>query len=176
MNANGKQIKQKLARELWRFLIYFSFLAVFFCSLTTYKRLILGEYSIDYLHYGYGLIYALILSKVIMLGESLGLGKTFENKPLIITVLYKTVVFSLFVFIFSVIEHFLTGFFRGRGFAEVYQEFMDKSLDEILAKILVVFCVFVLFFAFLEIAYLIGEDKLLKLFFSKTARKDSELH
>jgi hypothetical protein len=172
MNTKKQKIKQKITDEFYRFLIYFSFLAIFFCSLTTYRRLILGEYSINYLHYGYGLLHALIISKIILIGESLKLGGKFENKPLIIPTLYKTIIFSVLVLIFTVLEHFVTGFFEGIRFEKVYEDFLNKGFDEIFAKILVVFSVFILFFAFLETAYVLGEHRLIKLFFG--TKKDSD--
>jgi hypothetical protein len=129
-----------------------------------YRRLILGEYSISYFHYGYGIFQALILAKLILIGESLRLGEKYENHPLIIPTLYKTVVFSFFVLLFSMFEHFVEGFIHGTGFSEIYHEFMSKSKDEVLARVLVVFFVFILFFAFLETARVLGEGKLIDLF------------
>ena len=51
MTAKNVNTKQKIAQEIRLFAIYATFLTLFLCSLTTYKRLILGEYSIAYLHY-----------------------------------------------------------------------------------------------------------------------------
>src|SRR5690242_11434243 len=112
MIENSK-LKEKMLHELQKFALYFIFLAFFFSALTAYQRLILGEYSISYLHYGYGLIEALILSKIILIGEGLGLGEKYGSKPLIIPTLYKTIIFSFLVMIFSIAEHFITGFMRG---------------------------------------------------------------
>jgi hypothetical protein len=169
---NKEMIKQKMKHEMYRMLIYFAFLSLFFCSLTAYERIILGEYSISYLHYGYGLLQALILSKIILIGESLRLGERFEDRPLMIPTLYKTIIFSIFTFLFLIIEHFVTGFFHGIGFAEISEEIANKSLNVILAKTLVIFWVFILFFAFLEIGNFLGENKLIKLFFQKHPKTD----
>lgn len=162
-------IKQKIKNELFLMMIYFLFLSFFFCSLTAYERLILGEYSISYLHYGYGLLQALILSKIILIGESLGLGEKFKDRPLIIPTLYKAIIFSLFTLFFMVLEHFITGFLRDISFAELYQKLVNKSLDVLLAKALVMFIVFIPFFAFLQIGNFMGENKLIKLFFFRKA-------
>lgn len=175
MDMKKESIKQKIENEMYLLLIYFSFLSLFFCSLTTYHRLILGQYSISYLHYGYGILQALILSKIILIGQSLRLGERFMDKPLIIPTLFKAVIYSIFTFFFIICEHFVTGFLRGIGFAELYQEFVNITFDVVLAKTLVVFLVFILFFAFLEIGSLMGENKLFKLFFSGKARRDFDL-
>lgn len=158
-------VKQKIIGELIKFSMYASFLAVFFCSLITYRRLILEEYSISYFHYGYGIVEALLLSKIILLGEDLRLGEKLENRPLIILTLYRTIIYSFFVLIFSVVEHFVLGFLHGKNFMNIYYEFMDKGIDEVLAKGLVVFFVFILFFAFVNTSIALGENKLFNLFF-----------
>lgn len=165
MNANEMNLKQKIVHEIQRFLTYALFLTLFFCSLTTYQRLILGEYSISYFHYGYGVLEALILSKIILLGEALGLGRKLEAKPLSIVTLYKTTLFSFLVLIFTVIEHFIFGFLHGKDFAHIYEEFMSKGIDLVLAKVLVVFFVFILFFGFVETGRALGGNTLMNLFF-----------
>lgn len=175
MKAKESKLKQKILFEMHLFMIYSLFLALFFTSLTMYKRLILGEYSISYFHYGSGLIQALILSKIILIGESLQLGEKLSDKPLIIPTLYKTVLFSILVLIFTIIEHFVIGYFHGIGFTSLYQELLTKGLDEILAKVLVVFFVFILFFAFLETSWALGDGKLINLFFTRKTKDDSEL-
>jgi hypothetical protein len=167
MNTIPPKTASKIKVELYRFLIYASFLSLIFCALSTYKRLILGEYSISYLHYGYGLIQGLILAKIIVIGEMFRLGERFATKPLIIPTLYKTLIFTIFVFFFALFEHFFTGYLKGKSSLQIYEEFLNHGLDEILAKALLLFFVFILFFAFLEISNWLGGNKLIKLFFSK---------
>lgn len=166
---NKEVMKQKVKNEMFKLFVYFSFLSMFFCSLIAYERLLLGEKTFSNLHYGYGLLQALILSKIILIGESFGLGERFRHKPLIIPTSYKTIIFSIFTFIFIVLEHFITGFFRDKRFEEIYHELLNKSLDVIFAKVIVIFLVFMLFFAFLQIGNFLGENKLLKLFFTRNA-------
>ncbi len=174
MNAAGKNFKQKIVHELYLFFIYAAFLTLFFCSLSTYRRLILGEYSISYLHYGYGLVQGLVLSKIILIGEVLKLGEKYAHKSLIIPTLYKTVIFTFFALAFIVLEHFVTGYIHGLNSAKIYQEFIDKGLDEALARILVIFIVFILFFAFIETARVMGEGKFINLFFKRKTKDDSD--
>jgi hypothetical protein len=162
-----KNTKQNILEEIQLFFLYASFLALFFCSLTTYKRLILGEYSISYFHYGSGVVQALILSKVIILGEHFHFGEKFENKPLIIPTLYKTIIFCVLFFILAIIEHFILGYFKDLTIAKIYHEFFKNGIDEILAKILLVFFVFILFFAFIEISRVLGKGKLLQWFLKR---------
>lgn len=99
-------------------------------------------------------------------------GETFKNRSLIIPVVYKTVLFSFLVAIFSTLEHLIETRIHGKTLLEFYDSFMAHGKDALLAKILVVFWFFILFFSFLEISSALGEGKLFHLFFK---RKSTEL-
>lgn len=158
-------LKEKIVDDLYRYVAYSLFFALFFSAFTLYRMLVLEPYQIGALHYGYNIVEALILAKILMLGQMLGLGEHYKNRPLIIPTLYKTVVFTLFVFLFSILEHFVVGFLRGRNSAEIYQELTDHGIYEILARTLIMVFVFFLFFAFQETGRVMGENKLFNLFF-----------
>jgi len=74
--------------------------------------LVLAEYQITYVRYGLSVLEALVLAKVILIGDVLRLGRRFEDKPLIVPTLYKTVVFTLWVAAFSFLEHTIEGLLR----------------------------------------------------------------
>ena len=150
--------------EYW---VNFVYLACFFCAFAWYRRFILAQYHISYLHYGIGLIEALILAKVILIGDFLHLGRGLEEKPLMIPTLYKTVMFTLFVGLFAVLESFVGALLRGKGLAGGWQELGDVSKYELFARCLVTFFSFIPFFAFKELGRVIGEGKILELFFHR---------
>ena len=118
-DANAKRAgwKSTAIREMTEFYIYAMYLAFFFTSFTWYRRLILAEYQVSYLHYGVGIIEALVLAKIIMVGRALHLGERFKDYPMILPILYKAVVFSVFVGIFSVVESTIDGLLHGKGIA-----------------------------------------------------------
>ena len=76
-DANTKRAgwKSKAIHEMVEYYIIFMYLAVFFGLFTWYRRLVLAEYKIIYLHYGISVIKALVLAKVIMIGRALRLGR-----------------------------------------------------------------------------------------------------
>ena len=172
MQKNERSFKKRFYDEMKRFFTYAAFLALFFCSLTLYQRLIMEEYSLPYFHYGYVLIQALILAKVILIGEYFQLGETCKNRAIVIPVIYKTVLFSLLVALFTILEHLIDTWRHGKSFLEFYDSFMAHGKDALFAKVLVVFWFFILFFSFLEISTVLGEGKLFNLFFR---RKRSDL-
>lgn len=157
--------KQKAVREIVRYWINVLYLAIFFGVFGWYRRLILAHYEIEYLKYGAAIVEAMVLAKVIMVGDVLGLGRgLFKDKPLIYPTLYQSIVFSFFVGIFAVIEGTLRGLWKGQGWGGWLVEIRDGGKYEFLARCLMVFIVFIPYFAFKELASTLGEGKLGKLF------------
>jgi hypothetical protein len=87
--------KQKIIHEMNEYWLNFVFLAVVFSVMTLYRRLLMAEYHIAYLHYGFAVIQAAVLAKVILLAEVARVGRKYEEKPLILPTLYKTITFAL---------------------------------------------------------------------------------
>lgn len=166
--AKQKNWKERLFREFVKYWINFVYLAVVFGLFAWYRRLILAEYDIKYLKYGVAIIEALVLAKVILIGDMIGLGREFRNKPLIYPTLYNAIVFSLFVGLFALIEHTVGGLLRGKGPIAGVAELRAEGWYELLARCLITFVMFVPFFAFKELAKILHEEgRLAKLFFRK---------
>ena len=166
-------LRRRLLRELIRYWINFAYLAVFLGVFAWYRRFILAEYRISYFNYGTAVIEALILAKVILLGDALGLSKGFDKQPLIYPTLYKAIVFSCFVGGFAIVEHIIGGMVHGKGVAGGLARLWSEGKYELLARCLVTFFTFIPFFAFRELETLLGEGKIRGLFFRKRAATDS---
>jgi hypothetical protein len=160
--------KERIIGEFIRYWINFVYLAVVFGLFAWYRRLILAEYDIKYLKYGVAIIEALVLAKVILFGDMLGLGREFKNKPLIYPTLYNSIVFSLFVGLFAIVEHTIGGLIHGKGPFAGVAELRAQGWYELLARSLITFVMFIPFFAFRQLAKAFNEEgKLGKLFFRK---------
>jgi hypothetical protein len=164
---NRTALKQKVMRELADYWTNFLYLALFFSAFTYYRKLILAEYHIGYFHFGFALIEALVLAKVILLGDAMHLGRRMEEKPLILPTLYKAIIFTVWVGVFKLIEFTITGLLHRKGIAGGIDEFMRRGWDAFLAECLVVFFAFIPFFAFKELGRVLGERKVGELFFRK---------
>jgi hypothetical protein len=167
--------RQKAARELIEYWINFVYLACFFGAFTWCRRFILAEYQISYSHYGIALIEALVLAKVILIGDFLHLGRGLENKPLILPTLYKTLVFTLLVGLFGLLEHTVSGLVHGRGLAGGLEELRSGGKYELPAKCLVIFFSFIPFFSFKELGRVLGEGRIRALFFRRKSSAGSDL-
>ena len=161
--------KQKILHELKEYWLIVLYLAIFFGVFTNYRRLILAHYHISYVAYGFSVIKALVLAKVILVAESLRLGRGLEDKPLIVPTLYKAFLFTVCVALFNVVESMIRGFIHGSGLMGAISEFTSRFDYELVAGTLVVFFSFIPFFGIRELGQVLGEGKILALFFGSRA-------
>ena len=166
-NAGGWQAK--ISHELIEYGINAIYMALVFASFTEYRRLLLAAHDIVYTNYWVAVIEGLVLGKVIMIGSILRFGRWVEDKPLIVPTLYKTVIFTVLVAAFKVIEHGLRGLWHGVGFMGGLAEVAEQGVEIALANALVIFVGFIPFFAVKEMGRVWGAERIWALFFRKRA-------
>jgi hypothetical protein len=155
-------LKRKAIHEAVEFAWVFAFLAFFFCALVTYSTLLLREFHIKYLSYAFALLNALIIAKVILIGELAHVGKKYEARPMLLSAIYKAFLFGLLVLGFHFLEEVIKGFLHGLSIAGMFHEI---RIDDLVGRSIVVFCVFIPLFAFREFRRVLGEDKFYNLLF-----------
>ena len=155
----------KIRHELLEYWLNVIYLALVFASFTVHQRLVLAAHDIIYTNYGFALIEALILGKVIMVGGMLHLGRGFEDKPLIYPTLYKTFIFTIFVAVFKIIEYAISGLLAGEGIVGGLAELSEKGIYIFLANSLLVLVALIPFFAVKELGRVFGREKIGALFF-----------
>src|SRR5215470_6470855 len=156
MNSTHVGRKQKIKHELREMLELFVYLAFFFCSIALYDMLLLRQYTVEYLTITFALINALVITKVIMIGEYAKLGRRHEDKALLISAVWKAFVFGLLVFAFHLIEEMIKRLIHGEDMARASREL---RLEQFAGRAIVVFCVFVPLFAFREFRRAMGADE-----------------
>src|SRR5258708_6474878 len=142
MNAENPQkatLKQKATHEFKEMAIVSSYLAFFFCAVATYGMLLLGKFQISYFTYGAALVNALVVAKVILIGEAAHFGRELEAKPLIYSVFYKAFLFGWLVFAFHILEEMIKRVVHGKDIAEAFHEIRPYDL---LARSVGSFCTF----------------------------------
>ncbi len=164
--SKAENVKQKAVHELQEFAAIFLYLAFFFCAVATYSMLLLNEFHVSYFVFGMALINALVIAKVILIGEYAHLGKKHENEPLFLSAAHKAILFSLLVFAFHIVEEVIKRLWHGENFATAYHRI---RINELLARSLVIFCTFLPLFAFRELRRVLGEDNFRSLFFRTEA-------
>jgi hypothetical protein len=172
MSSSDKKkgnLKNKIFHEMAEYWIIVAYLTLVFAAFTQYRRFILAAHDITYTNYWVAVIEAFILGKVVMIGDALRLARRLDHKPLIYPTLLRTVVFTLFVGAFTLIEHAIKGLWKGKGLTGGLADLLGKGHHELLANSLIVFVAFIPFFAFRELGRALGEGKIRALFFQRRA-------
>ena len=167
MEGNSKTgLSQRLREELRAFWLITFYLWIFLGSFTIYRRIVIEDSGASYLHYGVALIEALVIPKVILIGNFFGFTRRFDGRPLIVPVIYKSIVFALLVLLFAVVEHIVEGWFHKQSIQVSVAKIVDLGARELAARVLLLVVAFLPIFACGEIGRALGGDKLLHLFFS----------
>lgn len=160
-------LKEKLISELKRFWLYTIVLTILFSSFNFYQRLLLNDFTNNTIPYGFSIIEALILAKIIIIGDAIHIGKRFSRFPLIVSVIHKSILFCLFVLLFTLFEHLFTGVVEGKKISTVYDNYINKKMNIAMARSLIMFYVFLLFFSVLDTSRALGQHELFDLFFKR---------
>ncbi|MGB5135541.1 MAG: hypothetical protein WBN89_10245 [Prochlorococcaceae cyanobacterium] len=166
-SARASGLRQRALEELRVFSLTALYLWFFLGSFTTYRRLVLAETGVTYLHYGIALIEALVVAKVILVGRMFGFTRRFDQQPLIVPVIYKSILFGVLVMLFGILEHLIEGLLRSHSGISGLRDLASLGVDELAARVLMIVIAFLPFFAFYEIGRVIGMKKLAAMFFQR---------
>jgi hypothetical protein len=164
--SQNTSVKQKVVNEFEEVAIITLYLAFFFCALAIYSMLLLDKFHISYFTYGTALLNALVIAKVILIGEAVHAGKKFEGKALFYSAIWKAFVFGLLVFAFHILEEMIKNLVDGKGVAGAFH---NMRIDDLLARTVIIFCTFIPLFAFRELRRVMGQENFRALFFHSTA-------
>jgi hypothetical protein len=156
--------KQKLLHEFTEYLINVVYLTLFFSVVVLYRRLVLAEHGIIVEDYFAGLIKALVIGKVIMIGAFIRISRSYENRPLIIPTIYKAILFTLWVMVFDIGEVYIGALIKTTNLAEAFAFLKDRVNLTWLGAALVIWVSFLPFFAMKELSRVMGSGKFRSLF------------
>lgn len=159
--------RERAIEELKLYWLIVLYLWIFFGSFTIYRRLVMAESGSAYLNYGIALIEALVIGKVILIGKMLSVSRRFEDRPLIVPVVYKSLLFGVLVLLFGLVEHMVKGWLHAEGLLGGLRAISALGAYELGARVLMLIVAFVPFFAFWELSRILGKQRLYAMFFSK---------
>lgn len=165
--AKSATLKARAVEELKDFWAIALYLWVFLGSFTIYRRLVVAESGGVYLHYGIALIEALVVAKVILIGKMTPFSRRFEDRALIVSVLYKSCLFGVFMLLFGFAERLVDGWIHDEGPLGGLRNVRELGARELAARALVLLIAFVPLFSFWEIGRLLGKERLTAMFFSR---------
>jgi len=172
MNSENPGWKEKLKHELKEMLVLSGYLFFFFCALMIYKQLLFSRYQVpEYWDFGFAIINALVITKVIMIGQYAKLGKKHEGKAIVVSAVWKAFVFCLLVFAFHIIEDVIKRLIHGTDLEKASR---GIRFEEFGGRAVIIFCTFIPLFIFLEMRRVMGEESFLSLIFKRhSATSDS---
>jgi len=166
----GQQVIKFLLREfreIWPPTLFFF---IGFNLILFTKRLILEQYVIQYYGFFLATTSALIVGKAVLVTNALPFLRRFDSRPLIYPILFKTVVYTAFVFVVRLIEALVdylihSGVLGGGAFVE--HLLGTFSWARFTATQLWIFVLFLLYVAANELNELMGDGELYKIFFNR---------
>jgi hypothetical protein len=169
------RLKRRAVMELKLYLVVAAYLFTTFSGFTIHTALVAADHRVDYEELVFNIIEAFILGKVIVVGNLLNLRRRFSHGPLILSALYNALVFSLFLFAFAVVERLVKGLIHGETVSAMVQAFVQNGTKFALAKAVIMFLNLVPFFAIWEAARIMGEERMIDMFFSRRVAGDERV-
>lgn len=160
-----KTWKQKLFHEFAEYLVKFIYMALLFSAIILYRRLVLAQHGIYLDDYFIGVVKAFIIAKVVMIGAFLGISHKFEHFPLVIPIVYKAFLFTLMVMLFDIVEEFIRGLIHYREFLKAINELQSYINVVWLGASLLIFFIFIPFFAVKDLIRVLGVENVKALLF-----------
>ena len=154
--SEKKSLRAKAVEELIKFLILFAYLWIIFLVFFVHEWIVLAHNHIGFKFYGLAAINSLVLAKIMLIAEDMRFTKAFERGSLISPIAYKSALFSVLLISAYLLEEVTVGAFRGKGLAESFPRVGDGTVWGILAMAFVLCLALVPFFAFREMARVMG--------------------
>ena len=97
------------------------------------------------------------------------MGKRLDRGPLIVSIVFTSIVFAVLVIAFGLLEHVVEGLLHDKSWLEIRHSLLESGVNELLSRVLMLVVAFVPFFSIVEIAEEIGWERLAAIFFSRRA-------
>jgi fumarate reductase subunit C len=167
LQATGaSRLKQRVLDEVIKFLAIAFYLWVMFGVFALHESVVSAKNHIDYHFYGFAVINALILGKVMLVAEDLHFADWFKGRPLIYPIWCKAVAFSILFIVFDVVEEVLVGVFKGKSIGESIPSIGGGTPSGVFFVGVILAVALIPFFAFREVGRAIGERELHSLMFT----------
>src|SRR5262245_8959684 len=170
-----RSLKLQLLDELRKFLVIVAYLWLVFFVLFVHEWLVLAGHNISFRFYGLATLNALVLGKIMLIAENMRFTKRFDNRPLIVPIAYKSIVFAVLLLAAYIAEEIGVGLFHGKTAAESFPVIGGGGPAALLCVTAIMAAALAPFFAFREIARVVGaaEFRVLMLGAAKEPREDA---
>jgi hypothetical protein len=172
IQVNDDSMPSNLAHRVYdqviQFLPIVIYLFVVFGVLNVHEEIVAAKNHISYHFYGFALVNALILGKVMLVAEDLNFANCFRNSPLVYPIVFKSVAFTILFSVFDIVEEVVVGVgvFKGKSIVDSFPDIGGGSPRKIFFMVVIIAILLIPFFAFREIGQVIGGRELHSLIFT----------
>ncbi len=159
-------LKNRALDELRRYAIITLYLWLLFAVFSLYRRMILQEEGISAWGQSFAIVNALVFAKVILIAQALNLEAGLRKYPRMFIVLGKSVLFTIVLMAFHILEDGIKAWIEGRPLATSVAVFGGGTLSGFLTLGAIFFVALIPFFGIQEVARAVGGRALWDLFFT----------
>ena len=154
-------------REARRFAQMFAYLFAMFVLFRLHEYVVLAKHQISFTGWGFALVNALVLAKVMLVADDLRLGAWRGRGAPIYWMLLRSILFAIVFFVFDIAEKVLVGAFHGSSIAESLPTYGGGGLMGTVLVGIIVSVALIPFFAIEEISRAMGPGEFAKLLFNR---------
>jgi hypothetical protein len=168
-NQAQHSFKEKALESARRFVTMFLYLWILLARFALHKTLVLADQPIIY-RQTFAFMNALVLAKVMFIGEELRFAEHYGRSPLIYAMLFKSALFAILLMASDLLEGIIVGHLHGQSVTKSISDVGGGSLVGIFSTSVIMFVVLIPFFGFRELCDVIGEPELHDLLFNNRAK------
>lgn len=160
------KVGHEALRELKQFAVLSAYLYVCFGAIILYTVSVLQAHGINYEPYGFALIKALITAKFMLIGESIDIARFHNHRPLIYSLIYKSLIYLIFLIALSIAEEFAAGLIHGRSAIATLSEIGGGTRLQIVPTAFLLWLILLPIVGIQEVSKALGAGVLHRMFFA----------
>ncbi len=168
--AGKASLKQRAVGELERYAVITAYLWLLFALFSLYRWQLLNEHGGIVWRQGFAIVNALVFGKVILIGQALEVGKRLERRSLAWIVLGRSLIFAVLLIAFHLAEEMIRTWVDGQPLSTAFDDLGGVPPRQ-LTFAAIYFVALIPFFAFQEVARVLGPHAVRRLFFRTGAER-----
>ena len=136
---------------------------ILFALFNLYKTALLNEHGIDYWDQGYAFFSALVFSKVLLVGDMLGIGQSLRKRALVWVVLGRSLIFAVLIILCHAGLSVIRAWYDAQPVLESIMKIGGGSWLGFWIYAAILFFMLIPLAAFRELSYVLGADVIWKL-------------